>query len=113
MPNCTAFIPAKGVTEQALADAAQFASMADETPEGRSITVLAKQKFKLRERDLSSHKTSFEPFTAQTRMSGVDIESADGAVRKLRKGAGAQFDPKVVEGFLRVEERLFRKTAAS
>ncbi len=86
--QASAFIPAKGVTEQALADAAQFASMADETPEGRSITVLAKQKFKLRERDLSSHKTSFVPFTAQTRMSGVDIESADGAVRKLRKGAG-------------------------
>ena len=86
-----AFIAAKGVTEQTLADAAQFASMADETPEGRSVTVLAKQKFKLRERDLSSHKTSFVPFTAQTRMSGVDID-ADGAVpgtvRQLRKGAG-------------------------
>ena len=72
--QASAFIPAKGVTEQALADAAQFASMADETPEGRSITVLAKQKFNLRERDLSSHKTTFVPFTAQTRMSGVDIE---------------------------------------
>jgi potassium-transporting ATPase ATP-binding subunit len=86
--QASAFIPAKGVTEQTLADAAQFASMADETPEGRSITVLAKQKFNLRERDLSSHKTNFVPFTAQTRMSGVDIESADGAVRSLRKGAG-------------------------
>jgi K+-transporting ATPase ATPase B chain len=86
--QASAFIPAKGVNEQTLADAAQFASMADETPEGRSITVLAKQKFNLRERDLSSHKTSFVPFTAQTRMSGVDIEGADGNVRQLRKGAG-------------------------
>jgi potassium-transporting ATPase ATP-binding subunit len=98
--QASAFIPAKGVTEQALADAAQFASMADETPEGRSITVLAKQKFNLRERDLSSHKTTFVPFTAQTRMSGVDIEAdnrtGDGggatavavSVRRLRKGAG-------------------------
>ena len=89
--QASAFIPAKGVTEQTLADAAQFASMADETPEGRSITVLAKQKFNLRERDLSSHKTTFVPFTAQTRMSGVDIEAngdAQGKVRQLRKGAG-------------------------
>jgi K+-transporting ATPase ATPase B chain len=86
--QASAFFPAKGVTEQALADAAQFASMADETPEGRSITVLAKQKFNLRERDLTAQKTQFVPFTAQTRMSGVDITAADGAVRPLRKGAG-------------------------
>jgi K+-transporting ATPase ATPase B chain len=86
--QASAFIPAQGVTEQTLADAAQFASMADETPEGRSITVLAKQKFNLRERDLSSQKTNFVPFTAQTRMSGVDIDSGAGKVRMLRKGAG-------------------------
>ncbi len=86
--QASAFVPAQGVTEQALADAAQFASMADETPEGRSITVLAKQKFNLRERELTAQKTSFVPFTAQTRMSGVDIEAADGSVRQLRKGAG-------------------------
>ena len=86
--QASAFVPAKGVTEQQLADAAQFASMADETPEGRSITVLAKQKFNLRERDLTAQKTNFVPFTAQTRMSGVDIAAADGAVRALRKGAG-------------------------
>jgi K+-transporting ATPase ATPase B chain len=85
--QASAFMPAPGQSEQGLADAAQFASMADETPEGRSIAVLAKQKFNLRERDLSSHKTQFVPFTAQTRMSGVDIESGDGAVRQLRKGA--------------------------
>jgi K+-transporting ATPase ATPase B chain len=86
--QASAFIPAKGETEQALADAAQFASMADETPEGRSITVLAKQLFNLRERDLTSQKTLFIPFTAQTRMSGVDVDGADGTVRQLRKGAG-------------------------
>ena len=86
--QASAFVSAKGVTEQQLADAAQFASMADETPEGRSITVLAKQKFELRERDLTAQKTNFVPFTAQTRMSGVDITAADGTVRQLRKGAG-------------------------
>jgi K+-transporting ATPase ATPase B chain len=93
--QASAFLPARGVTEQQLADAAQFASMADETPEGRSITVLAKQKFQLRERELSSLKTSFVAFTAQTRMSGVDIESEGGGLggpagpmRQLRKGAG-------------------------
>ncbi|MDQ2780528.1 MAG: potassium-transporting ATPase subunit KdpB [Pseudomonadota bacterium] len=86
--QASAFFPAYGISEQTLADAAQFASIADETPEGRSITVLAKQKFNLRERELSGQKTSFVPFTAQTRMSGVDIEGADGSVRRLRKGAG-------------------------
>jgi len=86
--QASAFIAAKGISEQVLADAAQFASMADETPEGRSITVLAKQKFNLRERDLSSHRTTFVAFTAHTRMSGVDIDAGDGLVRKLRKGAG-------------------------
>jgi K+-transporting ATPase ATPase B chain len=86
--QASAFVPAQGVTEQALADAAQFASIADETPEGRSITVLAKQRFNLRERDLSTQKTQFVPFTAQTRMSGVDIDGADGRTRQLRKGAG-------------------------
>ena len=86
--QAAAFIPARGVSEQALADAAQFASMADETPEGRSIAVLAKQRFNLRERDLSSHKTHFVAFSANTRMSGVDVEAADGTTRQLRKGAG-------------------------
>jgi K+-transporting ATPase ATPase B chain len=77
-----AFIPAPGVTEQELADTAQLASLADETPEGRSIVVLAKQKFQLRGRDLASTSHVFHKFTAQTRMSGVDIEG-----RSLRKGA--------------------------
>ena len=86
--QASSFVPAQGVTEQQLADAAQFASMADETPEGRSITVLAKQKFNLRERELTAHKTTIVPFAAQTRMSGVDIEGPDGKIRSLRKGAG-------------------------
>ncbi|HEY9237842.1 MAG TPA: potassium-transporting ATPase subunit KdpB, partial [Burkholderiaceae bacterium] len=85
--QASAFVPAKGVAEQALADAAQLASLADETPEGRSIVVLAKLKFNLREREMASLNASFVPFTAQTRMSGVDLV-ADGAARQLRKGAG-------------------------
>jgi K+-transporting ATPase ATPase B chain len=80
--QAAAFLPAPGVTEQALADAAQLASLADETPEGRSIVVLAKQKFALRERQLLSHDAIFVPFTAQTRMSGVNWEG-----RQIRKGA--------------------------
>ncbi|WP_018411575.1 potassium-transporting ATPase subunit KdpB [Methyloversatilis thermotolerans] len=80
--QAAAFLPAPGVSEQALADAAQLASLADETPEGRSIVVLAKQKFALRERQLLSHDASFVPFTAQTRMSGVNW-----AGRQIRKGA--------------------------
>ncbi|WP_059285193.1 MULTISPECIES: potassium-transporting ATPase subunit KdpB [Aquitalea] len=76
------FVPAPGVSEQQLADAAQLASLADETPEGRSIVVLAKQKFALRERELASHEATFIPFTAQTRMSGIDYDG-----RQIRKGA--------------------------
>jgi len=80
--QAAAFIPAPGVTERELAEAAQLASLADETPEGRSIVVLAKQKFKLRAREMTELKAEFVPFTAQTRMSGVDLEE-----RPLRKGA--------------------------
>ena len=80
--QASAFVPAPGVTEQALADAAQLASLADETPEGRSIVVLAKQKFQLRGRDLGTTAHVFHKFSAQTRMSGVDLEG-----RHLRKGA--------------------------
>ena len=85
--QASAFIPAIGVTELGLADAAQLASLADETPEGRSIVVLAKQKFNVREREMASLNASFVPFTAQTRMSGVDL-TADGKTRQVRKGAG-------------------------
>src|SRR5512144_3164380 len=71
--QATAFLPAAGVTEAELADAAQLASLSDETPEGRSIVVLAKQKYQIREREIEKLGASFVPFTAQTRMSGVDM----------------------------------------
>jgi K+-transporting ATPase ATPase B chain len=80
--QAAAFIPAGGVTEQELADAAQLASLADETPEGRSIVILAKQKYNLRERDLTSLGATFVHFSAHTRMSGVDLNG-----RRIRKGA--------------------------
>lgn len=76
------FLPAPGVKEQELADAAQLSSLADETPEGRSIVVLAKQRFNLRERDLQALSATFVPFSAQTRMSGVNVQD-----RMIRKGA--------------------------
>ncbi len=80
--QAAAFLPATGVTEQELADAAQMGSLADETPEGRSIVVLAKQRFNLRERNLQELEAIFVPFSAQTRMSGVDVGG-----RQIRKGA--------------------------
>jgi K+-transporting ATPase ATPase B chain len=80
--QATAFLAAPGILEKDLAEAAQLASLADQTPEGRSIMVLAKTKFNLRERDLASLQAHWVPFSAQTRMSGVDLEG-----RKLRKGA--------------------------
>jgi K+-transporting ATPase ATPase B chain len=76
------FIPAPGITEAEMADAAQLSSLADETPEGRSIVVLAKEKYSLRGRELASHEAVFVPFTAQTRMSGVNLDG-----REIRKGA--------------------------
>jgi K+-transporting ATPase ATPase B chain len=76
------FVAAPGVTEQELADAAQLASLADETPEGRSIVILAKEKFDLRGRDLAAPHAEFVAFTAQTRMSGVNLDG-----RVIRKGA--------------------------
>ncbi len=86
--EAVAFIPAPGVGLQELADAAQLASLADETPEGRSIVVLAKEKHGLRERDLHVLDAHFVPFTAQTRMSGVTLRAGGGA-REIRKGAAA------------------------
>jgi len=95
------FMPADGVTEQQLAEAAQLASLADETPEGRSIVVLAKQKYGLRGREIHElPNATFVPFTAQTRMSGVDIDGtsyrkgAAGSIRDWVNGAGL---PKEVE----------------
>ncbi|OYR13363.1 potassium-transporting ATPase subunit KdpB [Brucella thiophenivorans] len=80
--QATAFMPVSGVNELALADAAQLASLADETPEGRSIVVLAKEKYDMRGRDMQSLNAIFVPFTAQSRMSGVDIDGSS-----IRKGA--------------------------
>ncbi len=82
------FVPAPGVTAERLADAAQLASLADETPEGRSIVVLAKERFHLRGREVAAPHASFVPFAAQTRMSGVDFPAAAGQpARCIRKGA--------------------------
>jgi K+-transporting ATPase ATPase B chain len=81
--QATEFLPLAGVSAETLADAAQLASLADETPEGRSIVILAKEKYGMRGRDLADRGAAFVPFTAQTRMSGVDF-----AGRQIRKGAG-------------------------
>jgi len=80
--QATEFVPIMGVTEGELADAAQLASLADETPEGRSIVVLAKEKYRLRGRELAAKDAVFVPFAAQTRMSGVNLDG-----REIRKGA--------------------------
>lgn len=80
--QASALLPAPGVSKQDLADVAQLASLADETPEGRSIVILAKQQFDLRARDLQSLNASFVHFSAQTRMSGVDM-----GARQIRKGS--------------------------
>ncbi|WP_306587275.1 potassium-transporting ATPase subunit KdpB [Hafnia paralvei] len=80
--QATEFLPVPGVSEEELASAAQLASLADETPEGRSIVVLAKQRFNLRERDLHALGATFVPFSAQTRMSGVNVQG-----RMIRKGS--------------------------
>src|SRR5215510_14337218 len=85
----TAFLPAPGVEENYLANAAQLSSLADETPEGRSIVVLAKDRYKLRGRDVSQHDTTFVPFTAQTRMSGVNLDGFE--IRKGAKDAIARY----------------------
>ena len=80
--QAVAFLPAEGVSDAEMADAAQLSSMADETPEGRSIVVLAKDQYNIRERDMKALDVTFVPFTAQTRMSGIDSGS-----RVIRKGA--------------------------
>ncbi len=85
-------VPAAGITEEALADAAQLASLADETPEGRSIVVLAKERFGLRGRDLRALGATFVPFSAYTRMSGVNLDG-----RQIRKGAADALETHVAE----------------
>jgi K+-transporting ATPase ATPase B chain len=89
--RATALIPADGVSHQVLADAAQLASLADETPEGRSILVLAKEQYGLRQRDMHSLGATFVPFSAQTRMSGVTFDG-----REIRKGS-----PDAIEAYVK------------
>jgi K+-transporting ATPase ATPase B chain len=97
--QAAAFVPASGVTEQELGDAAQLASLADETPEGRSIVVLAKQRFNLRERDLRSLDATFVPFSAHSRMSGVNL-----GARQIRKGA-----PDAIAKYVEAQGKPFPK----
>jgi K+-transporting ATPase ATPase B chain len=95
--QASAFLPAPGVTVEDLAGAAQLSSLADETPEGRSIVILAKEKFGIRERDLHALGASFVPFTAQTRMSGVDMKGTE-----IRKGAAES-----IEAYVRAKGGTF------
>jgi K+-transporting ATPase ATPase B chain len=88
--QAVAFLPAEGIDLEHLADAAQLSSLADETPEGRSIVVLAKEQYGLRERDLHALDAHFVPFTAQTRMSGVNLGN-----RQIRKGAASAIEDHV------------------
>lgn len=90
--KASAFIPVDGASEQELADAAQLSSLADETPEGRSVVILAKEKFGIRGRELSDKNMTFIPFTAKTRMSGVDYDS-----NEIRKGAADTMQKYVTE----------------
>ncbi len=100
--QASTFLPADGVSESELADAAQLASLADETPEGRSIVVLAKQRFQLRERDIQALDAYFVHFSAHTRMSGVDMaglqirKGAADAIKKHVEGLGGKFPPSVL-----------------
>ncbi len=82
----TDFIPAEGVTIEELADAAQLSSLSDETPEGRSIVVLAKEQFNIRGRKVHQINATFVPFTAKSKMSGVDLQNNNGTIRKIQKG---------------------------
>ena len=107
--QATAFFPAAGVAEATLADAAQLASLADETPEGRSIVVLAKEKYQIREREIEKLGATFVPFTAQTRMSGVNLNG-----RQVRKGASDAIEAHVkrLGGAFPPEVRLHVDTIA-
>ncbi len=118
--QATELVPLPGISEAALADAAQLASLPDETPEGRSIVVLAKEKYGLRGRELSPQQARFVPFTAQTRMSGVDLLAPGhaiatsgavaldigGGVREIRKGAAESVEQWVVARGGTVPEQL-------
>jgi K+-transporting ATPase ATPase B chain len=103
--QAVAFIPAPGVDERELAEVAQFASLADETPEGRSIVVLAKEKYGIRERELLEVRATFVPFSANTRMSGVDVEGVEirkGAVDAIVGWAGHDASPEMTQEVERI-----------
>ena len=107
--KASAFIPVDGASEQELADAAQLSSLADETPEGRSVVILAKEKFNIRGRELSDKNMTFIPFTAKTRMSGVDYDG-----NEIRKGAADTMQKYVTEngGFYSEEcDRIVKEIA--
>jgi K+-transporting ATPase ATPase B chain len=108
--QATAFLPVPGVAEYRLAEAAQLASLSDETPEGRSIVVLAKQRHGIRAREFRSHEATFLPFSAQTRMSGVNLDG-----REIRKGAVdavaklvAESERKVLDDLRAMADRIAR-----
>ena len=103
--HAVAFIPAPGIEERELAEIAQMASLADETPEGRSIVVLAKERFNLREHELLETHAQFVPFTAQTRMSGVDLQGIEirkGAVDAVAAWSGSELPPELTEAVERI-----------
>jgi K+-transporting ATPase ATPase B chain len=103
--QAVAFVPAPGIDEKELAEVAQFASLADETPEGRSIVVLAKERYGIRERELVETHAQFVPFTAQTRMSGVDLDGEEirkGAVDAIVGWAGQDMPPELAREVERV-----------
>jgi K+-transporting ATPase ATPase B chain len=103
--QAVAFIPAPGVEERDLAEVAQMASLADETPEGRSIVVLAKQRFGLRAHELMEAHARFVPFTAQTRMSGVDLDGSEirkGAVDAVQGWSGRDLPPELTDEVERI-----------
>ncbi|HEY0303095.1 MAG TPA: potassium-transporting ATPase subunit KdpB, partial [Rhizomicrobium sp.] len=105
--QATEFLPLPGVSERDLADAAQLASLSDETPEGRSIVVLAKEKYQIRGREMAALSAHFIPFTAQTRISGIDVEGSS-----IRKGA---VDAVLahVQGALRIENARYEGASVS
>jgi K+-transporting ATPase ATPase B chain len=104
--QATEFIALAGVSDATVADAAQLASLADETPEGRSIVVLAKEKYGLRGRELAPQHATFVPFTAQTRMSGIDLVVQRSDLREIRKGAAEAIQKWIVSKGGTVPEEL-------
>src|SRR5262249_47509086 len=103
--HAVAFIPAPGVSERELAEVAQVASLADETPEGRSIVVLAKERYGIRERELMENRAEFVPFSAQTRMSGINLDGTEirkGAVDAIAGWSGREMPPELMQEVERI-----------